>query len=271
MGVVYRARDVSLSRDVAIKVLPRVSHQAVRRLRREARAAARLIHPNLGLIFAAETWRGTPMLVLEFLDGGTLEERIACGQIPVADLVGWGIQLAGALEAAHSQGLLHRDIKPSNIGFTSRGVPKLLDFGLVRLLDETATDAAEPGLAGPFDPLDSAASAMTNLTASGRVAGTAPYLSPEAVQGEPPAPGFDVWGLTITLFEALTGENPFAMSPVERAFNLILTTPLPDPRLLRPDCPEAAAAFFLKALSKSPWERPSSARELRHRLELLRP
>jgi hypothetical protein len=270
MGVVYRARDVSLSRDVAIKVLPRVSHDASRRLRREARAAARLIHPNLGLIFAAESWRGTPMLVLEFLDGGTLQERIGCGEIPVADVVGWGIQLAGALEAAHSQGLLHRDIKPSNIGFTSRGVPKLLDFGLVRLLDETAADdAAGPGVAGPFDPLDSAASGLFHLTASGRVAGTPPYLSPEAVQGEPPSAGFDVWGLTITLYEALTGENPFAMAPAERAMNLILTCPLPDPGLVRPDCPKAVAEFFLRALSKSPWERPSSARELRRRLELL--
>ena len=271
MGVVYRARDVSLSRDVAIKVLPRVSHDAVRRLRREARAAARLIHPNLGLIFAAESWRGTPMLVLEFLDGGTLQERIECGEIPADDVVGWGVQLAGALEAAHSQGLLHRDIKPSNIGFTGRGVPKLLDFGLVRLLDEAAAkDAAGPGLPGPFDPLDSAASGLFHLTASGRVAGTPPYLSPEAVQGEPPAPGFDVWGLTVTLYEALTGENPFAVAPAERAMNLVLTCPIPDPRLVRPACPGAVAEFFLKALSKSPWERPSTARDLRQQLALLR-
>ena len=267
MGVVYRARDVSLSRDVAIKVLPRVSHVASRRLRREARAAARLIHPNLGLIFAAESWRGTPMLVLEFLDGGTLQERIECGEIPCRDVVDWGIHLAGALEAAHSQGLLHRDIKPSNIGFTSRGVPKLLDFGLVRLLDDpAAADAAGIGLAGPIDPLDSTASGLFHLTASGRVAGTPPYLSPEAVQGEPPSAGFDVWGLTLTLYEALTGANPFAVAPTERAFNLILTTAIPDPRHVRPDCPEAVAAFFGKALSRSPWERPSTAHELRRRL-----
>ena len=270
MGVVYRARDVSLARDVAIKVLPRVSHQAVRRLRREARAAARLIHPNLGLIFAAETWRGTPMLVLEFLDGGTLDERIACGPIPVSDVLDWGIRLAGALEAAHAQGLLHRDIKPSNIGFTARGVPKLLDFGLVRLLDDGApADEAPSGIRGPFDPLDSA-SGLFNLTASGRVVGTAAYLSPEAVQGFPPSPGFDLWGLALTLYEALTGENPFAVAPFERAFNLILTAPLPDPRLLRPECPEAVAGFFARALSKSGEERPSTAADLRRRLEFLR-
>jgi hypothetical protein len=271
MGVVYRARDVSLARDVAIKVLPKVSHQAVRRLRREARAAARLIHPNLGLIFAAETWRGTPMLVLEFLDGGTLEDRIECGEIPVADVVEWGIRLAGALEAAHAQGLLHRDIKPSNIGFTTRGIPKLLDFGLVRLFDEPAGDEAPSGLASVLDPLDSAASGIVHLTASGRVVGTAPYLSPEAVQGRSPGPGFDVWGLTITLYEALTGRNPFAVAPFERTFNLILTTPLPDPRLVRADCPEPVATFFLGALSKSSLDRPATARELRERLEALAP
>ncbi len=272
MGVVYRARDVSLARDVAIKVLPGVSHQAVRRLRREARAAARLIHPNLGLIFAAESWRGTPMLVLEFLDGGTLEDRIECGLIPAPDVVHWGIQLADALEAAHAQGLLHRDVKPSNIGFTTRGVPKLFDFGLVRLLDDSvsaASDEVRSGLPAAIEPLDSAASGSFTLTASGRVAGTAAYLSPEAVQGQLPSPGFDVWGLTITLYEALTGENPFAVAPAERAFNLILTVPLPDLRILRPDCPESLAAFFQVALSKFPDERPSTARELRQRLAAL--
>jgi hypothetical protein len=274
MGVVYRARDVSLSRDVAIKVLPRVSHQAVRRLRREARAAARLIHPNLGLIFTAETWRGTPMLVLEFLDGGTLEDRIAYGPVSASDVVDWGIRLAEALEAAHAQGILHRDIKPSNIGFTTGGTPKLLDFGLVRLLDDPASAAADEvpsALAGPLALLDSAAGGSVSLTVSGRIVGTAPYLSPEAVQGHHPAPGVDLWGLTLTLYEALTGENPFAVAPVERAFNLILTVPAPDPRVVRPECPEPLAAFFEKALSKSPHDRPSTAWELRERLEKIRP
>jgi hypothetical protein len=273
MGQVYRARDVSLSRDVAIKVLPRVSRQAVRRLRREARAAARLIHPNLGVIFAAETWRGMPMLVLEFLDGGTLEERIACGPVPVGDVVDWGICLAGALEAAHSRKILHRDIKPSNIGFTTGGAPKLMDFGVVRLLDDPSSGITDDEGFGPLSPaglLGSAAGGSFTLTATGRIAGTAPYLSPEAVQGMPPGPDFDVWSLTLTLYEALTGMNPFAEGPVERALTLILTAPVPDPRLVRPDCPGPVAAFFGKALSSSFPERPSTAHELRERLELLR-
>jgi hypothetical protein len=273
MGQVYRARDVSLSRDVAIKVLPRVSRQAVRRLRREARAAARLIHPNLGVIFAAETWRGMPMLVLEFLDGGTLEERIACGPVPVADVLDWGIRLAGALEAAHARKILHRDIKPSNIGFTAGGAPKLMDFGVVRLLDDPSSGITEDEGFGPLSPaglLGSTAGGSFTLTATGRIAGTAPYLSPEAVQGMPPGPDFDVWSLTLTLYEALTGANPFAEGPVERVLMLILTTPVPDPRLVRPDCPEPVAAFFGKALSSSFPERPQAAQDLRERLEGLR-
>ena len=273
MGQVYRARDVSLSRDVAIKVLPRVSRQAVRRLRREARAAARLIHPNLGVIFAAETWRGMPMLVLEFLDGGTLEERIACGPVSVADVVDWGIRLAGALEAAHARKILHRDIKPSNIGFTTGGVPKLMDFGVVRLLDDPSSGITDDEGFGPLSPaglLGSPGGGSYTLTATGRIAGTAPYLSPEAVQGMPPGPDFDVWSLTLTLYEALTGTNPFAEGSVERALTLILTAPVPDPRLVRPDCPEPVAAFFARALSSSFPERPGAAHELRERLELLR-
>jgi serine/threonine-protein kinase len=272
MGVVYRARDVSLSRDVAIKALSRVSHVGVRRLRREARAAARLIHPNLGLIFAAEAWRGTPMLVLEFLDGGTLDDRIDCGPIAASDIVAWGVQLAGALEAAHAMGILHRDIKPSNIGFTTGGSPKLLDFGLARLLDDPASGAADGAPSGPLSPLallGTADGSSFTLTASGRVVGTVPYLSPEAVRGEPPAPGFDIWGLTLSLYEALTGQNPFAVGHGERAMNLILSERLPDPRGLRPNCPEALAAFFEGALAKSPAGRPATARELRERFEAL--
>ena len=272
MGLVYRARDVSLSRDVAIKVLPRVSRQAVRRLRREARAAARLIHPNLGVIFAAETWRGAPMLVLEFLDGGTLEDRIACGPIPVGDVVGWGIGLSGALEAAHARKILHRDIKPSNVGFSNDGTPKLFDFGVVRLLDDPASGITDDEGTGPLSTsllLGPDAAAPFTLTVGGRVAGTAPYLSPEAVQGMPPAPDFDVWSLTLTLYEALTGGNPFAVAPAENAFQLILTTSVPDARVVRPDCPGPLAAFFLTALSRSAQERPATARELRERLERL--
>lgn len=144
MGVVYRTRDLALGRDVAIKTLPRLSRTGARRLQREARAGARLIHPHLGLIFAAESWRGTPMLVLEYLPGGTLSDRIRKGAIPPAQVASWGVALAGALEAAHGRGILHRDIKPSNVGFTADGAPKLLDFGLVPTRELSGPTARRP-------------------------------------------------------------------------------------------------------------------------------
>lgn len=263
MGVVFRARDLSLGRDVAIKTLPRLSRTGTRRLQREARAGARLIHPHLGLIFAAESWRGTPMLVLEYLPGGTLSDRIRKGAIPSAHVASWGADLAGALDAAHGRGILHRDIKPSNVGFTADGAPKLLDFGLVRLLDEPD--------GGTFASVDSVPEAGPDdsapLTASSRVVGTVPYLSPEALQGYPPVPGFDLWSLALTLYEALTGTNPFARGSNTLTAERILQAPVPDPRSLRPDCPPLLAALLLAALARSPLERPATARELRRRLE----
>lgn len=265
MGVVYRARDLSLGRDVAIKTLPRLSRSGARRLQREARAVARLVHPNLGLIFAAESWHGTPMLVLEYLPGGTLSDRIRKGPLSPERIVTWGSALAGALEAIHSRGILHRDIKPSNVGFTSDDVPKLLDFGLARLLDEPEPSA--PGETSPDDPPASSPDDVAPLTASSRVVGTVPYLSPEALQGLPPVPAFDLWSLSLTLYEALTGTNPYACGSSSLAAERILRDPVPDPRSLRPDCPPPLAELLLAALSRSPSNRPAAARELYERLQ----
>ncbi|MBK6406977.1 MAG: serine/threonine protein kinase [Holophagales bacterium] len=239
-------RGSSLGRDVAIKTLPRLSRSGARRLQREARAAARLVHPNLGLIFAAESWHGTPMLVLEYLPGGTLSDRIRKGPLSPEWIVTWGSALAGALEAIHRRGILHRDIKPSNVGFTSDDVPKLLDFGLARLLDE-----AEPQLPGETSPAEPPASSpddVAPLTASSRAVGTVPYLSPEALQGLPPVPAFDLWSLSLTLYEAFTGTNPYACGSSSLAAERILRDPVPDPRSLRPDCPPPLAELLLAAL-----------------------
>lgn len=264
MGVVYLARDLALARDVAIKTLPSLSPGSARRLQREARAAALLVHPNLGLIFSSERWRGTPMLVLEYLSGGTLAARIRSGPVPVARAVAWGAALASGLEALHARGVLHRDIKPSNVGFTAEGTVKLLDFGLVRLLDEAGTGT-------PADPLPasgaSGAGESTPLTSASHVVGTVPYLSPEALQGNPPSAAFDLWGLSLTIYEAVTGLNPFHAASKARITERILSRPVPDPRSLRPDCPAPVAELLLAALARSPSERPSSARALREAFE----
>ena len=127
MGVVYRAHDLALGRMVAIKTLPRVSAEEAAHLRREARAMAALSHPNLAVIFGAETWRGTPMLVVEYLGGGTLADRLRLGRAAQAEVIELGLTLTDALEHIHRVGILHSDIKPANIGFTTTF--KLLDFG----------------------------------------------------------------------------------------------------------------------------------------------
>ncbi|MGZ6972086.1 MAG: serine/threonine-protein kinase, partial [Thermoanaerobaculia bacterium] len=199
MGVVYLARELSLGRHVAVKTLPKVSPDAAMRLRREARATARVLHPNLAVIFAAETWHGTPMLILEYLEGGTLAPRIARGPIPIEKVVELGIDLSGALEAAHAKGVLHRDIKPSNIGFTASGEPKLLDFGLASLIEEPEVLAAIETTPHGQDMLET--TEVKQLTVSGRIVGTLPYLAPEAILGETPQVSFDLWSLALTLYE----------------------------------------------------------------------
>jgi serine/threonine-protein kinase len=266
MGVVYRATDLTLHRSVAIKTLPRVSPERAVRLRREARAMAAITHPHLALIFGAESWRGTPMLVFELLDGGTLADRLHGGPLPATEVLALGIAMAGVLEKLHAAGVLHRDIKPSNIGFTADGIPKLLDFGLARLLNQPVaagrdltqvTATVEPAITSDW------------LPRSHRLVGTIPYLSPEAVRSEPPDPSVDLWSLSVVLFEALTGKNPFARTGVFETIAAIAGGRIPSLGEALPGSAPALAAFFRDALSPDLETRPSSARALRQQLEAL--
>ena len=150
MGVVYLAVDMVLDRHVAIKTLPSLRSESVERLHREARTMARVLHPNLALIYGTEQWRGTPMLIVEYLEGGTLRDWIRRGPVPYAEVVDLGIVLADALDSVHASGVLHRDVKPSNIGYTSDRRPKLLDFGLALL------DRAPDGDSATGEPLTGA-------------------------------------------------------------------------------------------------------------------
>ncbi|MFI5197258.1 MAG: serine/threonine-protein kinase [Thermoanaerobaculia bacterium] len=131
---VYLARDLSLGRLVALKTLRRATPESIEMLRQEACATAALLHPHVAVLFGVETWHETPILVFEYLESGTLTERIAREAIPVCSVVEWGIGLAGSLEAAHVRGILHGDVKPANVGFNAVGTPKLLDFGLASAL-----------------------------------------------------------------------------------------------------------------------------------------
>ncbi len=247
MGIVYLAEDLELGRQVALKTLPRLSAELSLRLRREARSMAAVTHPNLALIFGAETWRGTPILVLEYLAGGTLTQRP--GPHDPWDILAMGVALARALQAMHARGLLHRDVKPSNIGFTSEGVPKLLDFGLARLLGESGPQMQLAPFASGRDSQD--------LTRTDHIVGTPLYLAPETIGGHKPAASQDLWALAMVLYEAIAGEHP-----LRTASGLdpnAIGKELPDIRSYREDCPQPVAAFLGRALHPDPARRPQTA------------
>ncbi len=259
MGVVYRARDLSLDRRVALKTLPRVNAEAAVRLRAEARTMATLAHPHLASIHGAESWRGLPVLVVEHLDGGTLAER-ARSPLALDTVLALGEGLAAALEAMHHKGLLHRDVKPSNVGFAADGTPKLLDFGLARLMEEAlgfeepASDQARRRpLGASFDTLTATALRTRTAPESARTswAGTVLYMPPEALAGAAAGVAQDLWGLALCLYEALAGRHPLAHSTPEDLEADLRAARFPPLRGLRPDCPPALEAFFDRALASS--------------------
>ncbi len=213
MGVVYRATDLTLGRAVALKTLPRVLPDAARRIRSEARTMASVVHPNLAHIHGFEAWRGVPVLVVEYLEGGTLADRLRAGPLTPVAVADLGLRLVGALAYMHQAGVLHRDVKPSNIGFTADGIPKLLDFGLARVLEEAAdwgSDADAPGARVRPVAGDAEAVSVRVRTKTGHLVGTPAYLPPAAFEGALPSPGFDAWALTLSLYEAATGTRDFA-------------------------------------------------------------
>ena len=181
MGTVYLARDLRLDRDVAVKTLTGASVSRLKGLKPEAWAMATVSHPAVAQIHGIESWRGRPFLVVEFLGGGTLADRLERERVPPDEAISMTTRLADALAALHEAGYLHGDVKPSNVGFTANGLPKLLDFGLARESDDADTTG-----------------------------GTLRYLSPEVLAGRPADEADDVWSLCVVLHEMVTGEHPFA-------------------------------------------------------------
>src|SRR5688500_2249213 len=213
MGEVYRARDLKLNRDVAIKVLPdQLSQDSERlgRLRREAQVVAALNHPNIAQIYGVEDSNGVPALVLELVEGPTLADRIGDGPLAIPEALEIASQIADALEAAHERGVIHRDLKPANIKLTASGVVKVLDFGLAKPL---------AGSAAGLDP-----SLLTvEATREGTVAGTAAYMSPEQARGHVVDRRTDVWSFGCVLFEMLSGERAFSGATVSDTLASVLT------------------------------------------------
>lgn len=268
MGIVYQGEDLTLNRTVAIKTLPELAPDQAMRLRREARAMAAVVHPNLATIYGSESWHGIPILVVEHLARGTLAARLTSGPMPLAECLQTGITLCDVIGALHQAGILHRDVKPSNIGFAADGTLKLLDFGLAHLLgtgspDRFATAERQTALGADGKPR---AEDRVSLAGDGRVFGTLLYLSPEAIVGEPPDPSFDTWSICVVLFEALTGQNPAqATSPIKTALRIESGTMLKLESVL-PDAPTELVEFFDDAFAVDGSRRLRSAAALRAEL-----
>jgi hypothetical protein len=272
-GVVYHAVDMTLDRPVAIKTLPAIRLERSSRLYREARAMANVMHPNLALIYGAERWKGTLLLIFEYLDGGTLLDSLRKGPLTVEEAIGLGTLLADALDRVHGSGVLHRDIKPSNIGYTSDGVPKLLDFGLAAILDRSRDTCTPPAVLstdmGLIEELTWGLHPSASLTLTQQLIGTPLYLSPEAVAGHPPDPSFDLWSLSMVLYEAVAGRHPIPGTTVVEVINNIPRGAVRDVRHFRPDCPAMFAEFLADSLSPVVARRAPTAAALRTRLRSL--
>jgi Tol biopolymer transport system component len=246
MGEVWRARDTNLRRDVALKVLPDLfasDSERLTRFRREAQVLASLNHPNIAIIHGFEESSSVRALVLEFVDGPTLADRIARGAIPVDEALPIAKQICEALEAAHRQGIVHRDLKPANIKLRPDGTVKVLDFGLAKALAPDADDS------GQRDLSRSPTITTPGATRIGVVMGTAAYMSPEQARGHAVDEQADIWAFGVVLYEMLTGRPAFTGETVTDVLGGIVKTE-PDWAALPTDTPSTVRLLLRQCLQK---------------------
>jgi serine/threonine protein kinase len=265
MGIVYRAEDLVLRRSVALKFLPQEltkDKRALERFLREARAAAALNHPNICTVYEICEHEGQQFIVMELLEGRTLKYHIAGRSLPKHETVDLATQIADALEAAHSKGIIHRDIKPANIFVSPRGQAKVLDFGLAKLLAAEASDPLAEGAR-------TLSGSNNELTDSGSTVGTVAYMSPEQVRGEQLDARTDLFSFGTVLFEMATGQQAFMRHTAALTYDAILNRAPTIPISINPEMPPKLQEIIDKALEKDRDLRYQSASELRADLKRL--
>jgi eukaryotic-like serine/threonine-protein kinase len=255
MGLVFRASDQQLERDVAIKVLPPgmlADDAARKRFRREALTLAKLNHPNIGMVYEFGSQEGLDFLVMEYVGGVAVDARLGSGPLPQKEILRLGFQLADGLASAHDHGVIHRDLKPANMRLTHDNRLKILDFGLAQFVRQE-TDMG----------------VTASISETNQVVGTLPYMAPEQLRGEVTDQRSDIWSAGVVLYELATGRRPFAFTQAPLLIDAILNKPPEIPSTLNPKISPGLEMAILKCLDKDPERRYQSARELRVDLDRL--